>query len=215
MLDVTLLIDGGHLRSVAASAGFTYDPNFIEAFARGCHDPAEESLRRILYYDCPQYRGIQKLPVSGEERKFTASDKWLEDLASRELFAVRRGTIAFRGWSPRKIPIAGKALTDADFKPTFEQKGVDMRIGLDIAGITGDRRMHRILLVSADADLIPAMRHARRAGMQVVGIQLPHPANGFRPQFHVDYSRMVNWPTIVAATANPEKVGAQSDQGNA
>lgn len=202
MLDVTLLIDGGHLRSVAGSAGFTYDPNFIEAFARGCHDPAEEALRRILYYDCPQYRGVQRLPVSGNEKKFTASDRWLEDLASRELFAVRRGTIAFRGWTPRSIPISGRSLTDADFKANFEQKGVDMRIGLDIAGITADRRMNRVLLVSADSDLIPAMKHARRAGLQVVGVQLPvPPANVLRPQFlaHVDYKRDVAWPTVVAA----------------
>ncbi len=202
---MTLLIDGGHLRSVASSAGFTYNPDLIEAFARGCHDPSEEALRRILYYDCPQYRGNQRLPVSGGMKNFMASDKWLEDLASRELFAVRRGTIAFRGWSPRSIPIAGRSLTDADFKPNFEQKGVDMRIGLDIAGITADRRMQRISLVSADADLIPAMKHARRAGVQVVGIQLPHPANAFRPQFlaHMDYRRAVAWPpTIVAATSS-------------
>ena len=76
-----------------------------------------------------------------------------------------------------------------------------MRIGLDIAGITADRRMDRILLVSADGDLIPAMKHARKAGLQVVGIQLPPPANPFRPQFlaHVDYSRQVAWPKIVTA----------------
>ena len=66
----------------------------------------------------------------------------MEDLANRELFAVRRGTIVFRGWSPRNIPIAGKELTDPDFKANFEQKGVDMRIGLDIAGITA-RQAHQ------------------------------------------------------------------------
>jgi uncharacterized LabA/DUF88 family protein len=135
MLEVTLLIDGGHLRSVAQSAGLSYKVDLIDAFAKGCHDPSKEALRRILYYDCPQYRGKQRLPVSGTEKEFTASDKWLEELASRELFAVRRGTIAFRGWTPKSIPIAGRELTDADFKPNFEQKGVDMRIGLDIAGL--------------------------------------------------------------------------------
>jgi hypothetical protein len=126
MLKVALLIDGGHLRSSAGSANFKYDPDFIEAFARGCHDPAHESLYRVLYYDCPQYRGKQKLPVSGDVRTFSGSDEWMEDLASRELFAVRKGTLAFRGWVPRTIPIAGHALADADFKPNFEQKGVDM-----------------------------------------------------------------------------------------
>jgi uncharacterized LabA/DUF88 family protein len=197
MLKVTLLIDGGHLRSTVMSAGKTYDPNYIEAFAKTCHDPATESLQRVLYYDCLQYRGKQKLPVSGTIKAFSASDDWMEDLASRELFAVRKGTLAFRGWVPRAIPIAGKALVDADFKANFEQKGVDMRIGLDIAVISAEKRIDRILLVSADTDLIPAMKHARRAGLQVVGIQLPvPPAIDFRPHFlaHIDYRRSVALP---------------------
>ncbi len=195
-MKVVLLIDGGHLRSVTNAAGFIYDNDFIEDFASVCHDANSETLIRVLYYDCALYRGRQTLPVSGGPKVFSGSDDWLEDLASRELFAVRRGTLAFRGWVPRNIPVAGRALTDADFKPNFEQKGVDMRIGLDIAVISAERRIDRILLVSADTDLIPATKHARKAGLQVVGIQLPAPAIPLRPQFlaHIDYSRAVDWP---------------------
>lgn len=198
MIKVALLIDGGHLRSVANNAGKTYNPYFIEAFAHGCCDKATESLQRILYYDCLQYRGRQRLPVSGATTTFTASDDWLEkDLASRELFAVRKGVLAFRGWVPRNIPLAGNSLTDNDFKPNFEQKGVDMRIGLDIAVMSAEKRIDRVVLVSADSDLIPALKHARRAGMQVVGIQLPvPPAIELRPQFlaHVDFRRQSPLP---------------------
>ncbi len=206
MIKVALLIDGGHLRSAAAGAHFVYDPDFIEAFAKECALPGTEDLQRILYYDCLQYRGRQRLPVSGQTKTFAAADDWMDDLASRELFAVRKGTLAFRGWVPRNIPIAGHQLTDADFKPNFEQKGVDMRIGLDIAVISAEKRIDRILLVSADTDLIPAMKHARRACLQVVGIQLPKPpAIDLRPQFlaHVDFKRDVAWP----ATAVPLPVG--------
>jgi len=195
-MKAVLLIDGGHLRSTAVSAGFAYDNDFIEQFAWGCHLPAEETLMRVLYYDCPGYRGKQTLPVSGGLKTFAASDSWLGDLASRELFAVRRGTLAFRGWVPRNIPVAGRGLTDDDFKPNFEQKGVDMRIGLDIASISAAGRADRILLVSADTDLIPATKHARKSGLQVVGIQLPPPAINLRPQFlaHIDFKRTVAWP---------------------
>ena len=89
-----LLIDGGYLRSITKSAGYLYDPNFIEAFAGQC-PIAGETMQRVLYYDCPRYRGRQELPVSGTIHNFTASDRWMDDLASRELFAVRRGTLAF------------------------------------------------------------------------------------------------------------------------
>jgi len=61
---------------------------------------------------------------------FQGNDNGLRELAKIERFSVRRGTLGFRGWKPRNIPI-GAPLTDKDFKPVFEQKGVDIRIGLD------------------------------------------------------------------------------------
>lgn len=192
-----LLIDGGYLRNVARDAGYTYTNDFIEAFARVCVLDGE-ALQRVLYYDCPQYRGKQRLPVSGETKQFTASDRWLTDLACRELFAVRRGTLAFRGWVPRSTPIEERgALTDDHFRPNFEQKGVDMRIGLDIATISANGRIDRIVLLSGDTDLIPATKHARKANLEVVGIQLPiPPAQPLRPALcaHLDGVRHVEWP---------------------
>ena len=46
-----------------------------------------------------------------------------------------------------------------------------MRIGLDIANIARQITYDRILLVSGDADMIPAMKEARRAGIQIVFFQ--------------------------------------------
>lgn len=192
-----LLIDGGFLRVIARHAGRNYNPDFIEAFARVCVAEGEV-LQRVLYYDCPLFRGKIDKPVSGETREFTASDKWLIDLAGRELFAVRRGTLAFRGWVPRSLPLKEAVpLTDEDFRPNFEQKGVDMRIGLDIATISTNGRVDRIVLVSGDTDLIPATKHARKANLQVIGIQLPTPpAQRLAPSLcaHLDGVREVGWP---------------------
>ena len=194
-----LLIDGGYLRNISRNAGYTYTPDFIEAFSRACSEEGE-ILQRVLYYDCPLYRGKQRKPVSGIIQEFRASDNWLTDLARRELFAVRRGTLAFRGWVPRKIPISGgRDLTDDDFRPNFEQKGVDMRIGLDIATISGNGRIDRIVLVSGDTDLIPATKHARKTNLQVMGVQLPvPPAQPLAPALcaHLDSVRNVCWPEI-------------------
>ena len=193
-----LLIDGGYLRTISKAAGHNYDPDFIEKFAHVCVLPGEE-LQRVLYYDCPLYRGRQSKPVSGNSQNFTASDKWLTDLAGRELFAVRRGTLAFRGWVLRRSPPiqGGGPLSDGDFRPNFEQKGVDMRIGLDIATISGNGRIDRIVLVSGDTDLIPATKHARKSNLQVMGVQLPiPPAQSLAPALraHLDGVRDVGWP---------------------
>ncbi len=108
---------------------------------------ADEEVIRILYYDCAPFRGTVQLPVSGNDTEFKGDDVWLKDLARRRLFAVRRGVLKFRGWRPREIPIPGKKLTDADFAPIFEQKGVDMRIGLDIANLAANN-----IVVLADVD---------------------------------------------------------------
>jgi uncharacterized LabA/DUF88 family protein len=197
MFKTALLIDGGHLRVCTKRAGRNYDNAFIEAFSHECF-VATEYLFRIFYYDSPQYRGKVNLPVSGGETTFQSSDRWLNDLAKLERFAVRRGTLGFRGWRPKHTPIAGAALTDADFTPIFEQKGVDMRIGLDIATFAERQSIERILLVSADTDMIPAMKQARKSGIEVGLIQLAPPALELHNTLkaHSDFVRHVPLPIM-------------------
>jgi uncharacterized LabA/DUF88 family protein len=193
MKKIIILIDGGFLRVKSAHAGKKYDPNFIENFALGCKGQDEEILR-VLYYDCAPYTGTVKLPVSGHQKTFTGSSKWLEELAAKDLFAVRRGVLKFRGFKPKNVPVSASSLTDADFDPDFEQKGVDMRIGLDIASYSANRCIDRIVLVSNDTDCVPAMKYGRKAGLQVVIIQLQN--NKVAPELimHSDFKRSVNYP---------------------
>jgi len=161
------MIDGGHLRVLAKKAKLKYEPDFIESFAHSCLQEGEDLLR-VLYYDCAPYSGTVKLPVSGGETEFKGSDHWLKELAAKDYFATRLGVLKFRGFKPKKTPIANKAMKDEDFSPDFEQKGVDMRIGLDIASYAATGTIDRIILVSGDTDCIPAMKHARISGLQVV-----------------------------------------------
>src|SRR5579871_186778 len=94
---IVILIDGGFLRVKSQKAGKQYNPAFIEKFAQACKVPGEEVLR-VLYYDCAPYTGTVKLPVSGNQKVFAPSDGWLEELACKDLFAVRRGILKFRGF---------------------------------------------------------------------------------------------------------------------
>ncbi len=204
-LKVSVLIDGGFLRVQASRAKHKYNPDLIEQFTHACV-LKDEALFRVLYYDCAPYHGELKLPVSGAKQLHAGSDVakqlhagsdgWLQELSRRDLFAVRRGILKFRGFKPRKIPIqpTGRALTDADFIPDVEQQGVDMRIGLDIATYSANHAIDRIVLVSKDTDCVPALKHARIAGLQTAIVELP----GLRiaPELlaHVDYRRAVSWP---------------------
>nr|WP_293535945.1 NYN domain-containing protein [Phenylobacterium sp.] len=187
------MIDGGHLRALARASKHKYDPDYIEKVAHACVEADEEPLR-FLYYDCARYEGTVKLPVSGAPHEFKASDQWLRDLGAKNLFAIRRGVLKFRGWKPKKMPIAPAAPTDADFAPDFEQKGVDMRIGLDMATFSERRSVDRVILVSGDTDCVPAMKHVRKAGLQVVLVSMPNGRTIPELLWHSDFERLVAWP---------------------
>lgn len=194
MKRVAILIDGGHLRFATQEAGFVYDPDFIEHFARDCR-ATDEEIFRILYYDCAPYNGPVRLPVSGRTHTFVGSDQWLIELSKKELFAVRRGVLKFRGFKPKVVPlVAGAAPRDADFGPDFEQKGVDMRIGLDISIFSSNRAVQRIILVSNDTDCVPALKHGRKAGLQIVIAELPGRVVARELLSHSDFKRAIAWP---------------------
>jgi uncharacterized LabA/DUF88 family protein len=48
------------------------------------------------------------------------------------------------------------------------QKGVDMRIGLDIAAMAFKKQVDQIILVSGDSDFVPAAKLARREGIDFI-----------------------------------------------
>ncbi|HRP94839.1 MAG TPA: NYN domain-containing protein [Rhodocyclaceae bacterium] len=50
----------------------------------------------------------------------------------------------------------------------LRQKGVDMRIGLDIASLTLKKQADTIVLVAGDSDFVPAAKLARREGMEFI-----------------------------------------------
>jgi uncharacterized LabA/DUF88 family protein len=59
-------------------------------------------------------------------------------------------------------------LADADFEFATLQKGVDMRIGLDIASLSFKRQVDQIILVAGDSDFVPAAKLARREGIDFI-----------------------------------------------
>ncbi len=59
-------------------------------------------------------------------------------------------------------------LTEQDFFLDIKQKGVDMRIGVDIASVTFKKQVDRIILISGDSDFVPAAKQARREGIDFI-----------------------------------------------
>ena len=169
-----ILVDGGYYRvrsrdlwgnlSAADRADELYDYCMLHVT-----EPADpRDLYRIFYYDIDfsrapgtawsntLYRCFSEKPKTalrmGELAESTASfvlkDSVLGELISRD-----------------------KEITDLrenDFRIDVKQKGVDMRIGLDVATMAQARIVDQIVLIAGDSDFLPVIKMARRSGIEVL-----------------------------------------------
>jgi uncharacterized LabA/DUF88 family protein len=143
-------------------------------------------LLRVFYYDAPPYAGQERNPVDGSIVDFSNTPQaalnrsLIETLELEPDFAVRRGVIVHTGWKlgnkAMKSLIKGgpRQLTATDFVPDMGQKGVDLRIGLDIARLSLKRLIDALVLVTGDSDFVPAMKFARIEGVRVYLEALGH-----------------------------------------
>src|SRR5690606_36011520 len=134
-------------------------------------------LHRTYFYDARPMEGLVTHP-DGSQIDFSKSDlakknKSLHrDLIQVPFLSLRFGELSLQGWKysikPNKRLKGGKLIDFTNLKPDVQQKGVDMRIGLDMASLTLKDHVKVIALVTADNDFIPAMKFARREGAQVL-----------------------------------------------
>lgn len=68
----------------------------------------------------------------------------------------------------RKLQAQWGAIQPHQVALDLRQKGVDMRIGLDIASLTLKKLAKTIVLVAGDSDFVPAAKLARREGLQFI-----------------------------------------------
>jgi uncharacterized LabA/DUF88 family protein len=93
--------------------------------------------------------------------------KWLE----RFDVMVQQGTVTFPLSEDvlrelRDVVAAWRVIRERDLILGLRQKGVDMRIGLDIASMTLKHQIDTIILVTGDSDFVPAAKLARREGVE-------------------------------------------------
>ncbi len=182
-----VLIDAGFLKRKLGSQKNPTTAQNICSFANSLiHHPVleEHTLHRIYYYDAPPLDKEIPKPLNGGRINFgatplaRANTKILHALSREPYFALRLGEIAFRGWGIRNAQLQGNSesinVTSEDLRPDIQQKGVDMRIGLDIASLTLKKQVEIIVLVTGDSDFVPAMKFARREGAQLFLVALGH-----------------------------------------
>ncbi|EAH6262031.1 NYN domain-containing protein [Campylobacter lari] len=144
-------------------------------------------LYRVYVYDCePLNKNVPMPPIEktdkslnlGKTDTFKFRTRLLGCLRQQPYFAVRLGEIdensfqwkikdykKFKQLLQKEIKI--DSLTEDDFVLDIRQKGVDMKIGLDIATLSIKKQIEKIILITADSDFIPAIKHARKEGVIV------------------------------------------------
>ena len=168
---------------------------------------AGKTLRRDLYrvfvYDCPPlekkaHRPVTKTAIDFARTPEAAFRKSLHaELVKLRKVALRLGRLSDHSdWRihPQAVKdlLSGKrvvsTLTDKDFLYDVKQKGVDIRIGIDICSLTLKRQVDQIVLISGDPDFVPAAKLARREGVDfildpmwsVIGLDLTEHIDGLR-----------------------------------
>lgn len=171
----SILIDGGCFQ-IAFKQALGRPPEsadclkFIEKIQQKFD--AGNSLLRSYYYDCAPFGDERRAPISEAKVSFKSDptyqrqNNYLSELKRAPFVSVREGRLRFSHWQQRK-PDKRPPLIDSDFKPIFNQKGVDAKIALDVAWLSLDKIVERIYLISRDTDFVPVMKFARRAGVQV------------------------------------------------
>ena len=196
MTKTAILIDGAFYRkrsfylrgdktpSARANELYAYCMTHIRDASTDDTYHEDRELYRIFYYDCPPIKKVVYHPYLKKGIDFGRSDtyKWatsfFEELKKKRKIALRMGTLAdtYAHFSldPEKVKLLclGKIsineLRESDFIISFAQKGVDMRIGLDIASLAYKKQVNQIILIAGDSDFVPAAKLARREGLDFI-----------------------------------------------
>lgn len=161
--NVAILVDGGFYRVRAfnlfgekgpvdrANELITYCNRHLLLDQSSGSRGEKHRLYRIFYYDCPPMERNLYHPLQGDlinmkkEDQYQWSKTFFKELANKRKVALRMGELqekesGFRIKAKTTNKLCRKEisiddLTMRDFEPDFVQKGVDMRIGLDIASL--------------------------------------------------------------------------------
>lgn len=156
-------IDGGYVSNVAKSARVCVDFERLSAkVAATIRETTEEPLDliRTYYYDCLPYQGAS--PTPDEEERVKRRSRFFDGLRGLPNYAMREGRLKLQG-------------IDQQGQPIFQQKRVDLMMGLDIARLASKGQVTHTALLSGDSDLIPAVEAAQQ---EAVIVWLVHDAQG-------------------------------------
>lgn len=199
-----ILFDGGFVTKKLferlARPAAAEDIVALQQSIRSHPELADYELLRSYFYDAPPSVELVSLPVSKLQKNLAATERYkqaqslYDQLELQPGFALRMGETRM---SPQKWKIKSKAvaqllkeprrLADADFDLDIGQKGVDIRIGLDMARLALRDMVRAVVVVTGDSDFVPAFKFVRREGVKVMLDTLGHSGARRELRAHADF----------------------------
>lgn len=195
MAKTAILVDGGFYRRKFAKPAEHSAEEAADALIKYCYRHLHEhycdhDLYRIFYYDCTPCEKkifhplLNRTVDFSKTPQFSWMNQFLRELTKKRKVALRLGTIdegsatyILTERATKDIVLKKRTideLTEHDFVASIKQKGVDMKIGMDIASLAYKKQVDQIVLIAGDADFVPAAKLARREGIDFVLDPLGH-----------------------------------------
>jgi len=173
-----------------------------------------QHLYRVFYYDSPpldikaHYPLIEPGETNKRVKDFSKDPKGkqrkeiLDELKKQRKFALRLGTIKhdkqwkLTDYSLNKLLKGEKKfdeLTNDDFFYSMRQKGVDIKLGVDVATLTQEKVVDKIILMAGDSDFVPAAKLARVGGIDFV---LDALRNNIDPSLHEHIDGLISYDLV-------------------
>jgi uncharacterized LabA/DUF88 family protein len=111
-----------------------------------------KEILRTYYYDCLPYQSQN--PTPEERTRFGRRQGFHKAISANPRFEVRLGRLEFRGCRN-------------DGKPIFEQKRVDILMGVDLALLAAKHQITDAAILAGDSDFVPAIVAAKPEGVVV------------------------------------------------
>jgi uncharacterized LabA/DUF88 family protein len=145
---VAIFIDGGYLDYVLREE---FDNARIDYERLAAWMAGPNELLRTYYYHCLPFQANP--PTDEERRRFSQAQSFFGRLRRIPRFHVTEGKLAYRGRD------------GSTGQPIFEQKRVDLMLGLDMALLSAKRQISDVVLFSGDSDLLPAVDAVKSEGV--------------------------------------------------
>ena len=153
MHKVAFFIDGAYLDYVLAKE-FGNKRIAYQSFTRAIVTEAgsDREVVRAYYYHCLPYQDTH--PTPDQSVRFSKMQRFFRALQRTSRFEVREGRLAFRGVDDKGDPI-------------FEQKRVDLLLGIDLVLLAARRAIDEAFIIAGDSDFIPAIHAAKSEGVVI------------------------------------------------